>query len=74
MVPKEDVEAGELPIAFVVKKPDAAVTEDEIKEFVKGKVASYKQLRGVNFTEAIPKSASGKILRRVLREQLKTAA
>ena len=74
VVPKSDVEAGELPIAFVVRKPDVEVTEDDIKAFVKAKVASYKQLRGVNFTDAIPKSASGKILRRVLREQLNSAS
>jgi len=57
----------EVPRAFVVvgKK----ISEKEIKDFVKSKVASYKQLRGgVVFIDAIPKSPSGKILRRELRE------
>ncbi|OBT58401.1 hypothetical protein VE04_00778 [Pseudogymnoascus sp. 24MN13] len=57
----------EVPRAFVVvgKK----ISEEEIKSFVKSKVASYKQLRGgVAFVDAIPKNASGKILRRELRD------
>ncbi|MFW2380374.1 MAG: AMP-binding protein [Acidimicrobiales bacterium] len=63
-----DVEAGELPKAFVVLKPDAEISAEEIQEFVAGHVASYKQIRLVEFTDSIPKSASGKILRRQLRE------
>lgn len=43
--------------------------EDEIKTWLKSRVASYKQLRGgIRFIEHIPKSASGKILRRVLQD------
>jgi acyl-coenzyme A synthetase/AMP-(fatty) acid ligase len=60
-------EGTEVPRAFVVvgKK----ISEDEIKSFVKSKVAGYKQLRGgVVFVDAIPKNASGKILRRELRD------
>ncbi|HVM07939.1 MAG TPA: 4-coumarate--CoA ligase family protein [Acidimicrobiales bacterium] len=64
-----DVEAGELPKAFVVLKPGAEATEDDIKDFVKGKVATYKQLAMVEFVSEIPKSASGKILRRMLRDK-----
>jgi acyl-coenzyme A synthetase/AMP-(fatty) acid ligase len=49
--------------------PGKKISEKEIKDFVKSKVASYKQLRGgVIFVEAIPKNASGKILRRQLRD------
>lgn len=64
-----DVEAGELPKAFVVKKPDATVTAEDIQDFVKERVASYKQIRDVEFLDEIPKSASGKILRRLLRDR-----
>ena len=64
-----DIEAGELPKAFVVLKPGAEATEDDIKGFVKDRVASYKQLRSVEFLDEIPKSASGKILRRMLRNR-----
>ncbi|HUR49102.1 MAG TPA: AMP-binding protein [Acidimicrobiales bacterium] len=61
-------EAGELPAAFVVLKSGAEVTAADLQEFVAGQVATYKQIRRVTFVDAIPKSASGKILRRVLRE------
>ena len=64
-----DPEAGELPVAFVVAKPDRAPTEDEVRAFVADQVATYKQLHRVTFVDAVPKSASGKILRRVLRDQ-----
>ena len=64
-----DEEAGEIPVGYVVLKPGQEVTADEITDFVAGQVAHYKQLRQVNLVEAIPKSASGKILRRVLRDE-----
>jgi acyl-coenzyme A synthetase/AMP-(fatty) acid ligase len=60
--------SGERPIAFVVLKPGQDVSAEDIEAFVAGQVAHYKQLRDVRFVEAIPKSASGKILRRVLRD------
>jgi 4-coumarate--CoA ligase len=63
-----DDEAGELPKAFVVKKPDAEVTAEELQAFVKERVATYKQVRQLVFVDEIPKSASGKILRRMLRD------
>jgi 4-coumarate--CoA ligase len=63
-----DDEAGELPAAFVVAKPGAELSAAEVQEFVARQVATYKQIRRVTFVEAIPKSASGKILRRLLRE------
>ncbi len=64
-----DVSAGELPKAFVVVKPGMEMTEDEVKEHVAQHVASYKHIRIVEFTDSIPKSPSGKILRRMLRDQ-----
>lgn len=63
-----DDEAGELPKAFVVLKPDVSTTAEDLQEFVAGKVATYKQIRQVQFIDQIPKSASGKILRRMLRD------
>ena len=60
---------GEAPRAFVVRT-DESLSERDVADFVAGQVAEHKQLAGgVRFIEAIPKSASGKILRRVLREQ-----
>lgn len=67
VIPSPDEEAGEVPKAFVVLKSQA--TEEEIMDFVAERVAPYKKLRFVEFVEQIPKSASGKILRRVLKER-----
>jgi acyl-CoA synthetase (AMP-forming)/AMP-acid ligase II len=64
-----DDEAGELPKAFVVRREGSSVSETDLQDFVKEKVASYKQVRQVAFVDEIPKSASGKILRRMLRDQ-----
>eukprot|EP01130_Rhizamoeba_saxonica_P017818 TRINITY_DN872_c4_g1_i1.p1 TRINITY_DN872_c4_g1~~TRINITY_DN872_c4_g1_i1.p1 ORF type:complete len:545 (+),score=158.57 TRINITY_DN872_c4_g1_i1:42-1637(+) len=65
-----DLEAGELPKAFVVPKPDSGLTEEAVAEWVSEKVAPHKRLRGgVVFREEIPKSKSGKILRRLLRDE-----
>lgn len=64
-----DDEAGEIPAAYVVLKQGQEAAAADIQAFVAAKVASYKQVRTLTFVEAIPKSASGKILRRVLREQ-----
>jgi len=60
--------AGELPRAYVVKRPGATVTKEDIERFINDQVAPYKRLRGgVVFLPAIPKLASGKILRRELK-------
>lgn len=62
-------ESGELPIAYVVMKSDITsqhTREEDIKEWVKERVAPYKRLEGVIFIDEIPKSASGKILRRLI--------
>ena len=62
-----DDEAGELPKAFVVAGDD--VTDEEIMEFIAGQVSPQKRVRLVERIDEIPKSASGKILRRVLAER-----
>ena len=69
VVPVADEEAGEIPKGFVVLKPDARATPQELMEFVAKHVAHYKQIRVLEFIDEIPKSASGKILRRVLRDR-----
>lgn len=61
-------EAGEIPRAFVVLKPGQEVSAADITEFMKGHVATYKVISDVVFIDVIPKSASGKILRRMLRD------
>ncbi|KAK2157123.1 hypothetical protein NP493_1903g00022 [Ridgeia piscesae] len=65
-----DLRAGELPAAFVVLKAGSTATQAEIKDFVDEKVAPYNKLRGgVTFIEKVPRSPSGKILRRPLRDE-----
>ena len=67
-----DDEAGELPKGFVViRKGFEDVTPDEIVAFANGKLAGYKKIHIVEFIDAIPKVASGKILRRELKEREK---
>ena len=63
-----DEEAGERPKAFVVTRPDTELGAEAVREFVAARVSSYKRLGEVAFVDEIPKSASGKILRRLLRE------
>lgn len=74
VVPQKDEAAGEVPVAFVVRAADADIAEDAIKEFISKQVVFYKRLHKVYFTPSIPKSASGKILRRELRAKLAPAA
>jgi acyl-CoA synthetase (AMP-forming)/AMP-acid ligase II len=70
VIPSPDEEAGEIPKAFVVPKAD--VTADEIMAFVAERVAPHKKVRLVEMVEEIPKSPSGKILRRVLIDRERT--
>lgn len=67
VIGKADEEAGEVPKAFVVLKDEA--TAEEIMAFIAERVAPHKRVREVAIVEQIPKSSSGKILRRVLVEQ-----
>jgi len=64
-----DEEAGEIPKAFVTLKPGSEATAEEIQSFVANQVANFKQVRLLEFIDVIPKSASGKILRRELRDR-----
>jgi acyl-CoA synthetase (AMP-forming)/AMP-acid ligase II len=66
VVPLKDEDAGEIPRAFVVLK--APATADELMAYVAERVAPYKKIRRLEFIDAIPKSPSGKILRRLLRD------
>lgn len=66
-----DARAGELPKAFVVKKANEEITEEEIMKYIEERVAPHKNLRGgVEFIDKIPRSLSGKILRRELKEKV----
>jgi acyl-coenzyme A synthetase/AMP-(fatty) acid ligase len=64
VVPKPDPETGEAPKAFVQRRAGATVTAEEPIAYVAERVAPYKKIRDVEFVDAIPKTASGKTLRR----------
>ena len=73
---KPDEDAGEIPKALVILRQGEEVAADVLMEFVAGRIAGYKKVREVEFVASIPKTASGKVLRRVLveTEQQKAAA
>ncbi len=68
-VPDEVV--GEIPKAFVVMKEEyrGKITEEDILNWIKDKIADYKRPRMIEFVDSIPRTASGKVLRRVLRDR-----
>ena len=67
VVGKLDVQAGEVPKAYIVLKAEASASEVELKEFVNSKVAPYKAIREIEFREDLPLSAAGKVLKRALQ-------
>jgi 4-coumarate--CoA ligase len=69
VIGRADDVAGEIPVGFVVLKDGQDVGASDIQGFVAERVASYKQVRELHFLDAIPKSPSGKILRRILRDE-----
>jgi acyl-coenzyme A synthetase/AMP-(fatty) acid ligase len=73
VVGRQDPAAGEVPVAFVVAQDGFAAKkgfDEELCAFVASRLAPYKQPREVRFIAAVPKTASGKILRRELRKAL----
>ena len=72
VIPVPDEEAGEIPKAFVAAEEGLSV--DDVMAFVAERVAPYKKVRAVEIVDEIPKSPSGKLLRRVLVERERAAA
>ena len=71
VTPYQDEACGEIPKAWIVLKDEASA--DELMAFVASRVAPYKKVRRLEFIDQIPKSASGKILRRLLVERDRAA-
>jgi fatty-acyl-CoA synthase len=66
-----DAKTNEAPVAYVIRKPDARVTEDELRAWCHGKIASFKIPRGVRFVDDVPRTPSphgDKVQRVKLRE------
>ncbi|CAA7020119.1 unnamed protein product [Microthlaspi erraticum] len=66
VIPFPDKEAGEYPMAYVTRKPESNLSEKQVIDFISKQVAPYKKIRKVAFINSIPKTASGKTLRRDL--------
>jgi acyl-CoA synthetase (AMP-forming)/AMP-acid ligase II len=64
----DDVEFGKRLRAFVVRAPGGSVTEDELRDHVKANLARFKVPRDFIFLEELPRNATGKILKRELRD------
>jgi fatty-acyl-CoA synthase len=63
-----DAKWGEVPHAFVVLRPGVSVPPQELREFVRGRLAHFKAPRDFTFVAELPKTATGKIQKYVLRE------
>jgi|SRR5579864_423702 len=69
VIPVPDEKWGEVPKALVVLKPDSQATAQELLEFCRSRMAHFKCPRSVEFVPALPKTATGKVLKRELRKQ-----
>lgn len=69
VIPYPDEAAGQIPMAYVVRRDGSKINEAEIMEIIAKQVSPYKRIRRVAFIKAIPKTPAGKILRRELVKQ-----
>lgn len=70
VVGKKDETQGEIPVAFIKLAENSNLTEKEVRNFLKDKLANYKIPKLFYFVEDMPRNATGKILKRVLREKV----
>jgi long-chain acyl-CoA synthetase len=63
-----DEKWGETVKAVVVLRPEASASEEELIEFCRGKLAGFERPRSVDFIDALPRTATGKVFKRSLRE------
>jgi fatty-acyl-CoA synthase len=69
VIPVADEKWGEVPIAVVVMKPGRNITGTELIEFCRARVAHYKCPQAIEFCESLPRTATGKVLKRELRKK-----
>ena len=70
VVGRTDVDAGEVPVAFVVLKAGAQATAEELLEYSAQNVSAYKKIRQIIFKSQLPVSGAGKVLKTELRREL----
>jgi fatty-acyl-CoA synthase len=68
VVAAPDEKRGEVPVAIVVRKPEAEVTAKDLRAFCRERLAAHKVPREIHFRDALPKGGTGKILKAELRE------
>lgn len=68
VIPMPDEKWGEVPKALVIVKPGTSVSEAELGEFCRARIAHYKCPRFIEFVESLPKTATGKVLKKNLRQ------
>jgi fatty-acyl-CoA synthase len=69
VIPVPDPKWGEIPKALIVLKPGAQATTEELIEFCRSRISHYKAPRSVEFVSSLPKTGTGKILKKDLRKQ-----
>jgi fatty-acyl-CoA synthase len=69
VIPVPDEKWGEAPKALVVTKPGLTLTEAELLEFCRSRIAHYKCPQSIEFVESLPKTATGKVLKKGLRKK-----
>ena len=74
VIPVTDQKWGEVPKAIVVTKPGTQLGEVELIEFCRARLAHYKCPQSIEFCESLPKTATGKVLKRDLRKKYQTGA
>jgi len=67
VVGRPDERWGEVPVAFVVVRPDMTTTPEALLEHCRGQLARFKVPREITFLNALPRNPSGKVLKRELR-------
>lgn len=70
----EDDQWGQIPVAYIVKKPGCHVTIDEITLYCQQKLAGYKIPKKITFINQLPRNAASKLLRRILREKFESGS
>jgi len=72
VIPVPDEKWGEVPKGLVVAKPGSNLTEAELLEFCRSHIAHFKCPRSIEFVESLPKTATGKILKKSLRKKYRS--